>query len=86
MKNIKYIAPALILSFASFASVAATQIQHNESTNLNKIGVISANNASTLTDLESILAKKANAAGAKSFAITSTTGNNKIHGTAVLYR
>lgn len=32
MKSIKYIAPALVLSLASFASVAATQIQHTPST------------------------------------------------------
>lgn len=36
MKNIKYIIPALALSFASFASVAATQIQHAPATGLNE--------------------------------------------------
>ncbi|MEQ9720983.1 YdgH/BhsA/McbA-like domain containing protein [Yersinia alsatica] len=86
MKSIKYIAPALVLSLASFASVAATQIQHTTSTGLNEIGVISASNANTLTDLENILAEKAAAAGAKSFLITSAGGNNKLHGTAVIYR
>ncbi|CNH09607.1 Multiple stress resistance protein BhsA precursor [Yersinia pekkanenii] len=66
--------------------MAATQIQQNESVGLNEIGVISANNAGTLADLENVLAQKAEAAGAKSFLITSATGNNKIHGTAVIYR
>ncbi|CNI82792.1 MULTISPECIES: YdgH/BhsA/McbA-like domain containing protein [Yersinia] len=86
MKSIKYIAPAIILSLASFASVAATQIQKNTSTELNEIGVISVSNASTLTDLENALAQKAEAAGATSFLITSASGNNKMHGTAVIYR
>ncbi|AJJ12215.1 multiple stress resistance protein BhsA [Yersinia rohdei] len=86
MKNIKYIAPAILLSLASFTSVAATQIQHAPSTGLNEIGVISASNAGTLTELETILAQKAQAAGAQSFLITSATGNNKLHGTAVIYR
>ncbi|CNF47170.1 DUF1471 domain-containing protein [Yersinia massiliensis] len=86
MKSIKYIVPALVLSLASFASVAATQIQHYQSTELNEIGVVVASNASTLTDLENALAQKAEAAGAKSFMITSATGNNKLHGTAVIYR
>ena len=86
MKSIKYIVPALALSFASFASVAATQIQHTPSTGLNEIGVVSASSAGTLTDLENTLAKKAEDAGATSFLITSATGNNKLHGTAVIYR
>lgn len=86
MKSIKYIVPALALSFASFASVAATQIQHTTSTGLNEIGVVSASSAGTLTDLENALAKKAEDAGATSFLITSATGNNKLHGTAVIYR
>ncbi|QHB32672.1 DUF1471 domain-containing protein [Yersinia canariae] len=86
MKNIKYIIPALALSFASFASVAATQIQHAPSTGANEIGIISASNAGTLTELENALAKKADQAGATSFLITSATGNNKLHGTAIIYR
>ncbi|AHM73891.1 multiple stress resistance protein BhsA [Yersinia hibernica] len=86
MKNIKYIIPALALSFASFASVAATQIQHAPATGANEIGIISASNAGTLTELEHALAKKADQAGATSFLITSTTGNNKLHGTAIIYR
>ncbi|ATM95805.1 Multiple stress resistance protein BhsA precursor [Yersinia frederiksenii] len=86
MKIIKYIAPALVLSLASFATIAATQIQHTQSTGLNKIGAISASNASTLTDLENRLAQQAEAAGATSFLITSAGGNDKLHGTAVIYR
>ena len=86
MKSIKFIAPALILSLTSFASVAATQVQSNQSTGLNEIGVISASNAGTLTELENALAQQAKAAGAKSFLITSATGNNKMHGTAIIYR
>ncbi|AIN19538.1 hypothetical protein CH54_487 [Yersinia rochesterensis] len=86
MKNIKYIIPALALSFASFASVAATQVQHAPSTGLNQIGTISASNAGTLTELENTLTKKADEAGATSYLITSATGNNKLHGTAVIYR
>lgn len=86
MKNIKYIIPALVLSFASFTTIAATQIQQTPSTGLNEIGTISASNAGTLTELEHALAKKADEAGATSYLITSTTGNNKLHGTAVIYR
>ncbi|WP_392435091.1 YdgH/BhsA/McbA-like domain containing protein [Yersinia sp. HM-2024] len=86
MKNIKYIIPALALSFASFASVAATQIQHAPATGLSEIGTVTASNAGTLTELENALSKKADEAGATSYLITSATGNNKLHGTAVIYR
>ncbi|CNI93158.1 multiple stress resistance protein BhsA [Yersinia aldovae] len=86
MKIIKSIAPALVLSLASFGSFAATQVQQQSSVELNKIGTISASNAGTLTELESLLAQKADAAQAKSFQITSASGNNKLHGTATIYR
>jgi hypothetical protein len=42
--------------------------------------------ASDLTSLENSLAAKADAAGAKTFQIISTTGDNKLHGTAVIYK
>jgi multiple stress resistance protein BhsA len=86
MKIIKYIVPALVLSLASFASIAATQLQRGTSTELHKFGTISAGSAGTLTELESQLTQKADAAGAKAFLITSTSGDNKLHGTAIIYR
>ncbi|CNE58170.1 DUF1471 domain-containing protein [Yersinia nurmii] len=86
MKNIKYIASALVLSLASFTSIASTSVNTQQSASLNKTGVISASNAGTLTELENALAQKAQAAGAKSFQITSASGNNKLHGTAVIYQ
>ncbi|MCW6554587.1 DUF1471 domain-containing protein [Yersinia ruckeri] len=86
MKNIKYIATTLALAFVSFTSVAATDVKSQQSVSLNKIGVISASNAGTLTELENALATKAQASGAKTFQITSASGNNKLHGTAVIYQ
>ncbi|ANI29205.1 membrane protein [Yersinia entomophaga] len=86
MKNIKYIASALVLSLASFTSMASTSVNTQQSASLNKTGVISVSNAGTLTELENALAQKAQAAGAKSFQITSASGNNKLHGTAVIYQ
>ncbi|CAM3309635.1 MULTISPECIES: multiple stress resistance protein BhsA [Yersinia] len=86
MKNIKYIASALVLSLASFTSMASTSVNTQQSASLNKNGVISVSNAGTLTELENALAQKAQAAGAKSFQITSASGNNKLHGTAVIYQ
>jgi len=76
---------AAVLSGLSFASVAAQQVS---STPLDqqKIGVISATGSTNLLSLEQQLSEKASDAGAKSFRITSTSGSNNLHGTAVLYR
>ena len=53
---------------------------------MNKIGVVSAEGATTLDGLEAKLAEKAAAAGASGYTITSTNGNNKLSGTAVIYK
>lgn len=85
MKNINMMVVAAVLSGLSFASVAAQQVS---STPLDqqKIGVISATGSTNLLSLEQQLSEKASDAGAKSFRITSTSGSNNQHVTAVLYR
>ena len=85
MKRISMIVAAALLSGLSFTSVAAQQVS---STPLNqqRVGVISATGSSNLTSLEQQLSEKASDAGAKSFRITSTSGSNNLHGTAILYK
>jgi multiple stress resistance protein BhsA len=85
MKSINMMVVAAVLSGLSFASVAAQQVS---STPLDqqKIGVISATGSTNLLSLEQQLSEKASDSGAKSFRITSTSGSNNLHGTAVLYR
>ncbi|MCX2192807.1 DUF1471 domain-containing protein [Pantoea agglomerans] len=85
MKSINMMVVVAVLSGLSFASVAAQQVS---STPLDqqKIGVISATGSTNLLSLEQQLSEKASDAGAKSFRITSTSGSNNLHGTAVLYR
>lgn len=85
MKSINMMVVAAVLSGLSFASVAAQQVS---STPLDqqKIGVISATGSTNLLSLEQQLSEKASDAGAKFFRITSTSGSNNLHGTAVLYR
>jgi len=50
------------------------------------VGTISATAGTNLGSLEDQLAQKADAMGAKSFRITSVTGPNTLHGTAVIYK
>ncbi|KGT91627.1 membrane protein [Erwinia typographi] len=84
MKNIKLAVAAVMLSTLSFGSMAA-ELVTSAPDNQQKIGVISATGSTNLTSLESQLSEKAELAGAKSFRITSTSGQNNLHGTAVIY-
>lgn len=52
---------------------------------MNKIGVVSADGASTLDALEAKLAES-RGSGASGYSITSATNNNKLSGTAVIYK
>ena len=81
MKNVKTLIAAAILSSMSFASFAAVEVQSTPE-GQQKVGTISANAGS----LEEQLAQKADEMGAKSFRITSVTGPNTLHGTAVIYK
>lgn len=85
MKNINALIAAAVLSSLSFASVAAVQVQSTPA-DQQKAGVISADAGTNLGSLENQLAQKADAMGAKSFRITSVSGPNTLHGTAVIYK
>ncbi len=84
MKNRTITLAALLLATVSFGSFAA-DIVGSQPSNQQAIGVVSAS-GSNLSTLESRLSAKADAAGASAFRITSTTGNNRMHATAVIYQ
>lgn len=85
MKSINMMVVAALLGSLSFASVAAQQVSQSP-LDQQKIGVISATGSTNLTSLEQQLSDRASDVGAKSFRITSTSGNNNLHGTAVIYK
>ncbi|MVT06384.1 multiple stress resistance protein BhsA [Enterobacter sp. 10-1] len=66
------------------AASAAQEINHADGKE--RIGVVSASNAYTLDDLSNELSRKADEQGATSFKILSTTGNNRLHGVAEIYK
>lgn len=75
----------LVIGFISVnAASAAEEINH--AGGKEKIGVVSASNANTLDDLSNMLSRKADEKGATSFKILSTTGNNRLHGVAEIYK
>ena len=86
MKTINTVVAAMTLSTLSFGVFAAEPVTASRAQNMNKIGVVSADGASTLDALEAKLAEKAAAAGASGYSITSATNNNKLSGTAVIYK
>ncbi|NDJ58364.1 DUF1471 domain-containing protein [Enterobacteriaceae bacterium 4M9] len=87
MKTTKLTIAALIMSTLSFGAFAAQEINSTTAAPQGeKIGVVSASGAYTLSELESELAAKADAAGASSFKITSASGYNLMHGTAEIYK
>lgn len=84
MKNIKYAAAAIALTALSFGAFAAEPVTPAQAESMNKIGVVSAQGATTLDGLEAKLAAKAEAA--TGYSITSANTNNKLSGTAVIYK
>lgn len=85
MKNIKNFVAVIALSTLSFGSFAAEYVNRQDAAQLEQVGVITVSGATDLSSLKAQLAEKADAVGAKAFTITSTTGNNLMHGTAVIY-
>lgn len=66
---------------------AASAAQHiNHADGKEKIGVVSASNADSLDDLSEALSRKADKKGASAYRILSTTGDNRLHGVAAIYR
>ncbi len=61
MKNIKYAAAAIALTALSFGAFAAEPVTPAQAESMNKIGVVSAQGATTLDGLEAKLAAKAEA-------------------------
>ncbi|HBX2649108.1 multiple stress resistance protein BhsA [Klebsiella pneumoniae] len=75
----------LVMGVISVSSASAAQ-EINHADGKEKIGVVSASNAYTLDELSDALSRKADEQGATSFKILSTTGNNRLHGVAEIYK
>ena len=75
----------LVMGFISVNATSAAQ-EINHADGKEKIGVVSASNAYTLDELSNALSRKADEQGATSFKILSTTGHNRLHGVAEVYK
>jgi len=75
----------LVMGFISVNAASAAQ-EINHADGKEKIGVVSVSNAYTLDELSDVLSRKADEQGATSFKILSTTGDNRLHGVAEIYK
>ncbi len=76
---------AAVLSSLSFASMAAVEVQ-SAPAGQQEVATVGVTASTNLSSVEDKLAQKAEQMGAKSFRITSVTGSDNLHGTAVLYK
>ncbi|MGT8741366.1 YdgH/BhsA/McbA-like domain containing protein [Klebsiella oxytoca] len=84
MKKIAaYIALTSIVTI-SLPGYAAKSV--NDTSGLTKTGVVSAANAQTIDELSEQLSIKADKQGSPYYKILSTSGKNKLHGVAALYK
>jgi len=81
----KTILAIILLSGASFSTLAATEV--NSAMGRTVIGTVSdSSGATNLADLSANLAAKADKAGASSYRIIAAGGNNTEFGTAEIYK
>lgn len=88
MKNITlalFAAATFATSTLAYAD-SAMEISRVDASMLQKVGVVSAGGFTNLDELNTSLSMKASEAGATHYRIVSASGNNKLSGTAVLYR
>ncbi|MVX97876.1 DUF1471 domain-containing protein [Enterobacteriaceae bacterium 8376wB9] len=83
MKRLFFVALVLSTGLINCAS-AASEIK--DTAGREKIGVVSASHELTLDGLSAALSTEADKKGARFFKITSVSGKNKLHGTAVVFR
>lgn len=84
MKILNIVIPALMSVMAVHSANAAEYTE--DTAGKQSMGVITANGAYSLDSLTRKLSEKADEQGASSFKIISASGNNKLHGTAEIYK
>ena len=87
MKSVLILAVAATLSLLSFSVTAEPQqLMQGDTGQLRPAGTVSVSGANDFDDLQSKLAEKAHEQGAKGFVVNSASGENKMFGTATIYK
>ncbi|AIR61420.1 DUF1471 domain-containing protein [Cedecea neteri] len=85
MKKLLYFSAVISLAALPFASMAAQEMSDANVGQMQPIGTVTAK-ASNLDDLQAKLAEKAKEQGATGYVINSAGGDNRLYGTATIYK
>lgn len=87
MKRLLLLVTAGALSMLSFsASAEPQQLMKDDTGQLRPSGTVSVSGADDFNDLQAKLAEKAQQEGAKGYVVNSASGDNKMFGTATIYK
>ncbi|MBB1200030.1 DUF1471 domain-containing protein [Enterobacteriaceae bacterium 89] len=87
MKSVLILVAAAALTLISFSATAdPPQLSPNQADQLRPAGTVSVSGANDFDDLQTKLAEKAQQEGAKGFVVNSASGENKMFGTATIYK
>ncbi|AYN26932.1 MULTISPECIES: DUF1471 family periplasmic protein McbA [Buttiauxella] len=86
MKKLLYFSAVVTLAALPFATMAAQETNDINNSQLRPAGTVSVSGAANLDDLEAKLGEKAKEEGAKGFVVNSASGENKMFGTATIYK
>lgn len=86
MKKLLYFSAVVTLTALPFATMAAQELTDTNTGQLRPAGTVSVTGAANLDDLQTKLGEKAKQEGAKGFVVNSASGENKMFGTATIYK
>lgn len=86
MKKLLYFSAVVTLAALPFATMAAQEMSDINTGQLRPAGTVSVTGASSLDDLQAKLGEKAKEEGAKGFIVNSASGNERMFGTATIYK
>ncbi|HKM98073.1 MAG TPA: DUF1471 family periplasmic protein McbA [Buttiauxella sp.] len=86
MKKWLYFSAVVTLTALPFASLAADPLSEVNTSQLRPAGTVSVSGAANLDDLQAKLGEKAKEQGAKGFVVNSASGDERMFGTATIYK
>ena len=86
MKKLLYFSAVVTLAALPFASMSDEQLSEINTSQLRPAGTVSVSGAANLDDLQAKLGEKAKEQGAKGFVVNSASGDERMFGTATIYK
>ncbi|MEG1210864.1 MAG: DUF1471 family periplasmic protein McbA [Leclercia sp.] len=86
MKKYLVMLAAATLAGASFAAWSIESLSSGDTGQLRPAGTVQVSGASNLDDLQDKLAEKAREQGAKGYVVNSASGDDRMFGTATIYK